>query len=121
MPRRKVIEARMPPHHTNPISTACQAGQHSLLIRAVRPGSEVASVAGRSWNAQVTNAFRAVRRVMEEAGGTVSDIGKVTVYLRDMQLRDLVNREWLKMFPMMMTVPSATPCQCRVPGRAHPG
>jgi 2-iminobutanoate/2-iminopropanoate deaminase len=44
----------------------------------------------------------------------VSDIGKMTVYLRDMQLRHLVNREWLKMFPeeddrpVRHTMPMAT-------------
>ena len=49
--------------------------------------------------AQVANAYRAVRRVMEEAGGSVSDIGKMTVYLRDMQILQSVNTEWLTMLP----------------------
>ena len=39
------------------------------------------------------------RQVIETAGGTTDDIGKLTVILRELQHRELVNQEWLKMFP----------------------
>ena len=98
MSRRKVIEAADLPHHTNPIPTAVRLG--NMVFSSALFGQDPRShQLPDDPDAQVTNAFRAVRRVMEEAGGTVNDIGKMTVFLRDMQLRDLVNREWLKMFP----------------------
>ena len=98
MPRRTVIEAADIPHHTNPIPTAVKIG--NMVFTSALFGQDPKShELPDDPDEQVTNVFRAVRRVMEEAGGSVSDIGKMTVFLRDMQLRDLVNREWLKMFP----------------------
>ncbi|MCL6592622.1 MAG: RidA family protein [Alicyclobacillus sp.] len=43
--------------------------------------------------------FQNVRRFMEAAGGSPEDIVRVTVYLQDEKYRDLVNQEWVKMFP----------------------
>ncbi|MCL6633193.1 MAG: RidA family protein [Alicyclobacillus herbarius] len=48
---------------------------------------------------QVQLAFENVRRFMEICGGTTEDIGRVTVYLEEERYRDLVNTEWVKMFP----------------------
>ncbi|WP_067933333.1 RidA family protein [Alicyclobacillus kakegawensis] len=48
---------------------------------------------------QVQLAFANVRRFMEICGGTTEDIGRVTVYLAEERYRDLVNVEWVKMFP----------------------
>ena len=36
---------------------------------------------------------------MEAAGGTPSDIAKMTIFLKDLKFRSLVNEEWLRMFP----------------------
>jgi 2-iminobutanoate/2-iminopropanoate deaminase len=98
MPRRTVIEAADLPHHTNPIPTAVKIG-NLVFTSALFGHDPKTQQLPDDPDTQVSNVFRAVRRVMEEAGGSVSDIGKMTVYLRDMQLRDVVNREWLKMFP----------------------
>lgn len=48
---------------------------------------------------QVAFAFRHMRTLVEAAGGTTADIAKVTVHLSDLAHRDLVNAEWLRMFP----------------------
>jgi enamine deaminase RidA (YjgF/YER057c/UK114 family) len=37
--------------------------------------------------------------IVEAGGGTVEDIAKVTVWMRDPADRKVLNREWLKMFP----------------------
>ena len=98
MPRRTIIEAADLPHHTNPIPTAVKIG--NLVFSSALFGQDPEThKLPEDPASQVANAFRAVRRVMEEAGGSVSDIGKMTVYLRDMQIRQHVNTEWLKMFP----------------------
>ncbi|WAH35690.1 RidA family protein [Alicyclobacillus dauci] len=48
---------------------------------------------------QVQLVFQNMRSFMEVAGGTPDDIGRITVYLQDEEYRDLVNEEWIKMFP----------------------
>jgi enamine deaminase RidA (YjgF/YER057c/UK114 family) len=98
MPRRHVIEAADLPHHANPIPTAVKLGNMVFSSALMGQDPETHELP-EDPEAQVANAFRAVRRVLEEAGGSVSDIGKMTVYLRDMQIRQHVNTEWLKMFP----------------------
>ncbi len=40
-----------------------------------------------------------MRRIVEAGGGTTGDIAKVSVYLKDRKDRDMVNVEWVKMFP----------------------
>lgn len=49
--------------------------------------------------AQVRNAFAAMRTLVETAGGTVADIVRVTVFLRDRADRTHVDEEWVAMFP----------------------
>jgi 2-iminobutanoate/2-iminopropanoate deaminase len=48
---------------------------------------------------QAELAFANVRRLLEAAGGTTANIAHVTVYLKDMAHRELINNEWLKLFP----------------------
>ncbi len=49
--------------------------------------------------AEVTQAFANMRKIVEAGGASVGDIAKVVVYLADRKDRDLVNKEWIKMFP----------------------
>ena len=49
--------------------------------------------------AQVAQAFSNMQRIVESGGGQVGDIAKVVVHLADRKDRDLVNIEWIKMFP----------------------
>ena len=44
-------------------------------------------------------AFAHMKALVENAGGTVEDIGAVKVYMKDRSQREAVNRPWLKMFP----------------------
>lgn len=48
---------------------------------------------------QIANTFKTIAAIMREAGGTAEDIGKLSVYLADMEDRKLVNPHWLAMFP----------------------
>ena len=43
--------------------------------------------------------FRNLRLFMELAGGTLDNIAHMTVFLKEEQLRDSVNKAWSKMFP----------------------
>ena len=44
-------------------------------------------------------AFANMKSLVENAGGTVEDIGSVKVWMKDRGQREAVNRPWLKMFP----------------------
>ena len=44
-------------------------------------------------------AFANTKSLVENAGGTVEDIGSVKVWMKDRGQREAVNRPWLKMFP----------------------
>lgn len=39
------------------------------------------------------------RAIVEAAGGTVDDIIKITVWLKNPEDREALNKEWVKMFP----------------------
>ena len=43
--------------------------------------------------------FAHVRSIVEAGGGTIDDILKITVWMKDRALREPVNREWLRMYP----------------------
>jgi 2-iminobutanoate/2-iminopropanoate deaminase len=45
------------------------------------------------------NVFRHVRQIVEAAGCSTDDIGKMTVWLRDVGDRSALNRQWEAMFP----------------------
>ena len=40
-----------------------------------------------------------LRRIVEAAGGTTENILKLSFYVRDKNLREHINKEWLAMFP----------------------
>ena len=48
---------------------------------------------------QLDNMFRYIKQIMEEAGGTLDDILKINVWLRDHDNRTLLNSYWTAMFP----------------------
>ena len=44
-------------------------------------------------------AFQNMQALVENAGGTIEDIGSVKVWMKDRSQRDAVNKPWLKLFP----------------------
>ncbi len=44
-------------------------------------------------------AFANMKSLVENAGGTVEDIGSIKVWMKDRGQREAVNQPWLKMFP----------------------
>jgi 2-iminobutanoate/2-iminopropanoate deaminase len=113
MARREVIE--IPGlGHSNPIPLAVKIG--SMVFSGGIMGQDPATGKVPSDpERQVALAFDNMQKIVEAAGGTTGDIAKVVVYLKDMQLRSLVNVEWLKMFPnaddrpVRHTLPSDSP------------
>lgn len=98
MPKRQTISAPDIPEHRNPIPAATRIGNlvFSSAVGGEDPGSHELPEDSES---QIANVFRTIRAIMREAGGSVDDIGKLSVYLADMEDRKLVNPHWLEMFP----------------------
>ena len=48
---------------------------------------------------QCVFAFANMKTMVENAGGTVQNIGSIKVYMKDRSQREAVNRPWLEMFP----------------------
>jgi 2-iminobutanoate/2-iminopropanoate deaminase len=48
---------------------------------------------------QATLMFENLRRILAEAGATLEDVVKMTVWVKIPEARAAVNREWLKAFP----------------------
>lgn len=95
---RQILEIPGVPHHQNPIPQGVRIGNmvFSSAISGYDPdtGELPADPA-----AQIRNVFRNCRAMVEQAGGTVNDIAKMSVAMRDLSLRKFVNEEWLAMFP----------------------
>lgn len=84
--------------HENPIPSASLVG--NILMSSVIVGRDpVAGTLPADLAQQLANMFLHVRHAVEAAGGTVEDIIKVNVWLRDPGQRDALNREWVKLFP----------------------
>lgn len=98
MPKREALMAPGFFKHENPIPTAIKMGQFvfSSALPGIEPNTQAVPPEPEH---QVARAFEQMRRVVEAAGGTTADIAKVTIFLKDLQHRALVNQEWLKMFP----------------------
>lgn len=117
MSKRRSLEAADIPRHRNPIPAATVIG--NLVFTSAIGGEDPESrELPDSREAQIANTFKAMRAIMREAGGSVDDIGKVSVYLADKADRDLVNPHWLQMFPDEKSRPARhTITQDLPPGR----
>jgi len=98
MATRRSISAPDIPEHKNPIPAATRIG--NLVFSSAVGGEDPATHAlPEDSEAQIANTFSTIAAIMREAGGSVEDIGKLSVYLADMEDRKLVNPHWLEMFP----------------------
>ena len=98
MSDRRIISAPDIPEHKNPIPAATRIG-NMVFSSAVGGEDPATHDLPDEPEAQIANTFSTIRAIMREAGGTVDDIGKMSVYLADKDNRKLVNPHWLEMFP----------------------
>jgi 2-iminobutanoate/2-iminopropanoate deaminase len=84
--------------HKNPIPAACRIGD--MVYSGSIQGSDPATGQyGATLDEQSRLMFAQVRRIVEAAGGSVEDIVKMTVWMRDRHQRAALNSPWLEMFP----------------------
>ena len=84
--------------HVNPIPSASRRGPFvvSGAISGADPGDRQGPA---DLDEQCRLMFENVRRVMTAAGGSPDDIVKMTVWITDRSLREIMNRHWVAMFP----------------------
>jgi 2-iminobutanoate/2-iminopropanoate deaminase len=97
MAKRKSIEIEGFAHK-NPIPAACRLG--NMLMTGIITGTDPATgKLADTLDAQCANIFHHVRSIMAAAGGSADDIIKMNVWMADRGKRDVLNAEWVKMFP----------------------
>lgn len=99
MAKREVVKvANAPKHGENPIPICVKFG--NLIFPSVIGGRDPKEPAlSEDPGKQVEQAFINMKNIIEAAGGTPDHIAKVIVYLKDFKHRELVNKEWIKLFP----------------------
>jgi 2-iminobutanoate/2-iminopropanoate deaminase len=96
--KRQVIHVPGVPRHKNPIPNAVRLG-NMIFSSSIAGYDPTTGEVPKDPAMQVANAFVNVRQTMEAAGGSTDDIGRILFYVHDMSTRELLNKEWLKMFP----------------------
>jgi len=97
MAKRKSIEIEGF-QHKNPIPAACRLG--NMLMTGIITGTDPATgKLADTLEAQCANVFHHARAIMKAAGGSTDDIIKMNVWMADRGKRDVLNAEWVKMFP----------------------
>lgn len=100
MPETKIVRKSIADKRArrNPIPAGCAIG--NLILPSVIRGYDPDKMELPSDPAtQIAQAFENMKTVVEAGGGTVDNIGKITVYLTDFSHREFVNDCWVKFFP----------------------
>ena len=118
MSDRRSISAADIPEHKNPIPAATRIG-NMVFSSAVGGEDPATHELPDDVEAQIANTFLAIRAIMREAGGSVDDIGKMSVYLADKDNRKRVNPHWLEMFPDEASRPVRHTTEQKLPPGRH--
>ena len=98
MSKRRSIEVEGFSHGATPIPAASRIG--NMIASGGIAGLDTAT--GKipdGLEAQVAAMFANVRKVVEAGGGSVEDILKMTIWVRDRAARSVIDPHWTKMFP----------------------
>ena len=82
MAKRKPISAPDIIEHPQPFPTAVKVG-NVVFSSAIGGHDPQSHEMPEDIESQVANAFQTARRIMEEAGGSTDDIGKIVVFMGD--------------------------------------
>ncbi len=118
MSERRSLGAPDIPEHKNPIPAATKIGNLVFSSAVGGEDPETHELPG-DVEAQIENTFATIRAIMREAGGSVDDIGKVSVYLANKGDRQLVNPHWLAMFPDETSRPVRHTTEKKLPPGRH--
>ena len=84
--------------HKNPIPAGSRLG--NMLMTGIITGMDPATgKLAPTLEGQCAFMFQHVQAIVKAAGGSTDDIIKMSVWMADRSKRDVLNAEWLKMFP----------------------
>ena len=98
MSRRQVVWVEGLDHGEQPFPIATRLG-NLLVTSGVHGRDRGTGMMPTRHEEQVANMFANIRAVLEAGGATVDDVAQVLVTLRDGELRPVMNRHWVEMFP----------------------
>ena len=84
--------------HGAPIPFGARVG-NMIFSRGILGADPATGKVPEDLESQCEFAFANMKTMVENAGGDISGIGKITVYMKDRTQRDAVNKPWLAMFP----------------------
>jgi len=85
-------------HGQQPIPAACRRGP-LLMTGGIHGMDRTTGQLAATLDEQVEHMFDNLAAIMAAGGGSMDDIVKVTVYGTSHDIRDAVNRRWLRDFP----------------------
>lgn len=96
--RLRSIEVPGITHGSAPIPMGARVGNmiFSSGLMGKDPATDTLPPDGAS---QARLVFQNLRTLLLEAGASLQDVGRVTVFIKDNAMRDAVNLEWLNAFP----------------------
>jgi len=85
-------------HGGQPIPNACRLGNILVTggIAGIDPATQELSTDGTLQCAQL---FRNLAAVLAAGGASAANVAKLTFFVRDRNLRDAINAQWIAMFP----------------------
>jgi enamine deaminase RidA (YjgF/YER057c/UK114 family) len=98
MAKRRSDHPAGKPLHQQPIPSVCRVG-NMIFSGAISGIDRTTGELPPDAETQIANAFDNLKACVEVAGGTLGDIGKLTVFLADRDQRTIVNKHWLALFP----------------------
>ena len=84
--------------HGAPIPMGARVG-NMILSSGIMGTDPATGTVPEDLESQCVFAFANMKTMVENAGGTIKNIGTIKVYMKDRSQRDAVNRPWLEMFP----------------------
>ena len=93
-------------HGNNPIPAGTRVGNMVFSGGIMGTDPATGKVPENDPARQTELAFQHLKSLIENAGGTLEDVGRVTVFAKDLSIREHVNREWVKHFPDEHSRPS---------------
>jgi len=97
MTKRQVIQINGSAHE-NPIPTAVKIG--NMVYTSALMGTDPSSgQMPETVEEEVAQLFNYILEIMEKAGGSSENIAHLSVSVTDRSYKEIVNNEWLKLFP----------------------
>ena len=97
-PWRESFDITGASHGNTPIPAGTRVG-NILFSSGIKGGDPATGKLPADAAEQVRFAFLNMDALLAAAGASPGDVGRVTVFLTDLALREYVNREWLARFP----------------------